>query len=519
VAIELENPVSIERSVRLTIVKNAVANVARGAASALVALAVPPFLTRALSPEKYGAWVLVLQLAAYVGYLEFGIQTAVGRFVAHGNERSDFEHRNRIVNTSFALLTGAGLLAMMLIASLIAILPRFFREMPVGLYPAVRTALALVGGSLAFGLPASVFNGIFVGIQRYDILAAIVAGPRIFSAVLVVVIARHGGGIPAMALCMAAVNLASYALQWFMYRRYAPDIRLSPQLVSRDAARELAGYCASLTIWSFGMLLVSGLDLLLVGAFDFEKVAFYAVAASLVTFVAGLQNAVFGAMMPSTAVLHARGDSWALGRMVIDGTRYGMFLLLLTGVPLLLAGKPILRIWVGPVYAVRATVFLQILVVANILRLSATPFVVALIGTGQQRLIVLTPILEAVANLSISVLAGYYWGAVGIAFGTLCGAFVGVGGHILYNMPRATEIRFNIREYGLESLVKPVLCAVPIGLVLLLQSQMGDLQLSVRMVVMLVGGTATLWCFWRWGLVSTQRQRILAVTGLRGADR
>src|SRR5277367_4115783 len=128
------------KSIGLTVVKNAIANVARGAAGALVALAVPPFLTRVLPPEKYGAWALVLQLSAYVGYLEFGIQTAVGRFVARGNERADFEHRDRIINTASVMLMVACLLAMILIAVLVAVLPIFFRQMPATLYPDVRIA-------------------------------------------------------------------------------------------------------------------------------------------------------------------------------------------------------------------------------------------------------------------------------------------------------------------------------------------------------------------------------------------
>jgi O-antigen/teichoic acid export membrane protein len=477
---------------------------------------VPPFLTRALPLEKYGAWVLVLQLSAYVGYLEFGIQTAVGRFVAHAKERSDLEHRNKIVSTSFALLTAAGLLALVLIALLIGTLARFFREMPVGLYPDVRIALALVGGSLAIGLPASVFSGIFVGFQRYDILAAIVGGSRVFSAILMVVAARHGGDIPTMALSVAFVNLASYVLLWFTCRRYAPDVRLSPRWVSREAARELIGYCASLTVWSFAMLLITGLDLILVGAFDFQKVAFYAVAASLVTFVAGLQHYVFSATIPSSAVLHARGDSVRLGRMVIDGTRYGMLLLLLTGLPFLLAAKPLLRIWVGPIYAANAAILLKILVAANLVRLTLMPYATTLVGTGQQRLVILTPVLEAVTNLSISALAGYYWGALGVAVGTLCGAFVAFGGNVFYNMPRTTDIRFSIREYVVGSLLRPILCVAPVVFALLIQNSFTDLSEAVRLLTLLFGGTATAFCLWRWGLVGSDRQRILALGRLSG---
>jgi O-antigen/teichoic acid export membrane protein len=105
-------------SIRLTVAKNAAANVARGSGAALVALAVPPFLTRLLPPETYGAWALVLQLAAYVSYFEFGIQTAVGRYVARENERGAFEHRNKIVNTALALLSAASLLALILMPEL-----------------------------------------------------------------------------------------------------------------------------------------------------------------------------------------------------------------------------------------------------------------------------------------------------------------------------------------------------------------------------------------------------------------
>ena len=41
-----------------------------------------------MSADSYGAWSLVLQLSAYVGYFDFGIQTAVGRFVAHADRNA-----------------------------------------------------------------------------------------------------------------------------------------------------------------------------------------------------------------------------------------------------------------------------------------------------------------------------------------------------------------------------------------------------------------------------------------------
>src|SRR5882757_7755369 len=100
----------MNRKEKLVLLKNATANVARGSAAAMVAVILPPFLVRLMSPDSYSAWSLILQLSAYVGYLDFGIQTAVGRFVAHANEKGDPERRDVIVSTSFAALTAAGFL-------------------------------------------------------------------------------------------------------------------------------------------------------------------------------------------------------------------------------------------------------------------------------------------------------------------------------------------------------------------------------------------------------------------------
>ena len=94
---------------QLKIAKNAFANICRIGVGALVSLSVPPFLIGILSKEAYGTWLLILQLSAYVSFLEFGIQTAVGRYVAHHNELGEFRERDRIVSTALAILTGLGL--------------------------------------------------------------------------------------------------------------------------------------------------------------------------------------------------------------------------------------------------------------------------------------------------------------------------------------------------------------------------------------------------------------------------
>lgn len=446
---------------KLVLAKNAVANIFRGGAAAVVALVLPPFLTRYMSTAEYGIWSLILQLAAYIGYLDFGLQTAVGRYVAHATERRDFLRRDQIASTSFACLSLSGMCGFAILSGVAFFLPRFFTQMPMTLLFQARVALLLVAGSLALSLPFAVFNGIFVGLQRNEIPAVVIAGARLISTVATVVLARHGFSLVVLAATMALINIASYLAQYGLCAWLAPDVKISRKSVVVSAARELFGYCKSLTIWAMAMLVVSSTGIVLVGLFRFQDAAYYAVAASLVTFIVGIQNSVFNAMIPSAAVLGARNDGCALGRMLVTATRYGMLLLLLTGVPLIFFSRQVLRLWVGPVYAANAAPILQILLSANIVRLSTTPYSVTLIGTGQQRFVIFPPILESVINFMVSILGGYLFGTAGVALGALVGAITGMLAHWFYGLPRITGIVFDKRELLRSSVLKPLMPILP----------------------------------------------------------
>ena len=503
------------RREKLLVLKNAAANLVRGGASAVVALVLPPFLTRSMSRDAFGAWALILQLSAYVGYLDFGIQTAVARFVAHGTERNDARHRDGIVSTALATLVASGCAAFLSLLLLVLFLPRLFHHLPVSLLFDVRLALLLVGGSLCIGLPASVFAGVFVGIQHNEVPAAIIGVSRLLNAALLILIVRNGGTIIAMSIVVAIVNIASYGLQFKVYRRFAsrltPTMSLSVGRVTKAAARELFDYCASLTIWGFGLVLVTGLDLTIVGVYRFYEVGYYAIAATVVTFLAGVVGALFSAMGAPTAVLHARGDSAGLARMVSAATRLGMLVLLATGVPLIFGAGHILRLWVGPVYAQHATLLVQILVAANIVRLCVTPYAIAMIGAGEQRHIILVPLLEGATNLVASLIAGYYLGAVGVAIGTLIGSFVSLGGNLVLSIRRSVAIQLPAFEYFRDSILPPVLCSAPVLILgMLWHPILSFLPYWLLGFLLAVAAILTLVLAWYVGLMPNERQKLIS---------
>ena len=496
---------------RNSIVANASANLLRLAGSGIVALLLPPFLVRLLSTDAYSTWAILMQLSLGVGLLDFGIQTAVARFVAHADELNDEKEREGIVSTAFFLLVGACVLAMLAIGILAWQLPNVFRTMPTSLHGSSRVALLLMGGSFALGLPVAVIPSLFIGLQRNDIPAAIAIGNKFVMAGLVIAAALKHSGLALMAAAVAVVNLASYCVSWVVWRVWAGDIRIHLSLVAKTYARRIVSYSAALTVWIGAMWLISGLDLTIVGIFDYRATAAYAVAASLTNFVAQTQGAMFAALLPVSAVLAARRDERELGAMLLSSTRYGCLTLLMTGLPLILFGEAILRVWVGPDYASQGTAILQVLVAANVIRLSALPYSTLLLGTGQQHKVILSPIAEGLVNLVTSVAGAYMWGAIGVAFGTLVGAVVSVILHFFYNMPRTSLVSIDRSLLLRESVLRPMICATPIGVVLLINRTLPQLPSMLVITFSFAGMIASLLLLWNYGLVSSERDRLQSV--------
>jgi O-antigen/teichoic acid export membrane protein len=478
------------------VLKNASANLFRLAISGVVALALPPFLVRTLSTTTYGTWMLLLQLAGYSAFLEFGLQVAVARFVAHAEELNDREQRDGIVSTAFLILVFVAGLGLCLIGVLAWLLPRMFPAMPVGLHRESQTALLAMGTAFAVSLPFSAIQAVFIGQQRNEVPVVIVIGAKLTMAVLVVASVFAHLGIAAMGAGVAISNLFSAGASYVAWRTWASEVRIRVHLVTRSYAKLIITYCAGLGVWYLSMILISGLDLIVVARFDYAATAYYATAVVLTNVVVLAQNAIFAALLPASAVLSAREDSHRLGTLLVSSTRYGMLILLFMALPLILGGKMILGVWIGQEFAARSTLIMQTLVAANLVRLSFLPYATLLLGAGLQGKVLFSPIAESITNLLCSVVGAVLWGAEGVALGTLVGSFVGITVHFTYHMPRTTAIAVDRSLFVKDGLLRPLICALPFfGLILIhaMSPNMPPGTLVLLFCIAAVGATCLLW--------------------------
>jgi O-antigen/teichoic acid export membrane protein len=445
------------------VLQGSASNIVRVLLSMLVSLVLPPFLVHRLPAPAYSAWVLILQLSTYVNLLDLGLQTAIGKFVAEHDAAGDREASHQIVSTSFTILSIAAMIAMAGIAIMAEHIPQLFHQMPASLVPEVRLGLVVIGCSAALALPFSAFSSIFTGLQQYAFPTIIAIGVRVLSAAGLITVLLLHGGLVQMACVSAAFNVASAAAQFLGWRRLLRKrVDFSFLMFHRGAARRLARYGSVLSLWTIAMLLISGLDTVIVGHYDYKNTGFYAIASNATGVMLVLISSIFGPMLPALSSMQANATPARLGEIVIRTTRYCALLLCLLGLPLLVGAYPLLGLWVGRGYAARSALYLEVLVIGNVVRQLAYPYVIGVVATGKQHLASISAIAEASVNVVLSIWLVQEFGAIGVAIGTLVGAFISVGVHMLVSMRHTRSTILMIRrKWVLSGLLRPLLCVLP----------------------------------------------------------
>jgi len=450
-----------------TLARNSVANGVRLGVGALVAILLPAYLTHHLSVQTYGAWVLILQLGAYVGYLDFGVQTAVSKYIAEYEAKGDETGCSRCVSVGLAITLIAGALGVLVTLALAWKVPELFGNIPPELIREVRISLLFVGISLSATLATSVFSAIFLGLQRYQVpMMTSVVSKILYGTVLYAAVFFHGS-LVVMGMAAAAVNLMTALLQVAMWRKLASQIRVSLRAIDFTMVRQMFRYCAVLTVWSVCMLFITGIDVTIVGHYAFNEVAYYSIATAPTNLILLILGAALGPLLPATSALSVARSSEQMGNILLRTTRYSTILLLVTGLPLLVCGYPILRLWVGATYAQNSVQFLRILLVANILRNLCAPYATMVMATSKQHVATASAITEGVVNLVGSVWLARHMGAMGVALGTLLGSIAGIGMHFWVSMhytgPTLTVSRMKILTQGM---IRPAVMAIPSMLLL-----------------------------------------------------
>ncbi|MEQ9067201.1 MAG: oligosaccharide flippase family protein, partial [Gimesia chilikensis] len=173
---------------------NLCANWLNHGVSLLIGVFLMPYVLHILGDQQYGSWIFINAIAGYSGLLYLGFGQTISRYVAHYHAKEDWKHLNQVANVIFAIYLGMGFLALTA-AGIIAWLAPHLSEWGSVPISEVRLVILILGLNVFVGLAGSVFGGVLMGIQRFDIERGVNLTSGILRLVLTVAFLRAEQGL------------------------------------------------------------------------------------------------------------------------------------------------------------------------------------------------------------------------------------------------------------------------------------------------------------------------------------
>jgi O-antigen/teichoic acid export membrane protein len=454
------HPLHSEPTVR-ALARNAMWNLVRLGIGWGSLLLLPPLLVHVMDKPSYATWMLILQMGAYLTLVDGGLQISVARFVARASGLRDKAYLEEVVScTALVLcLTAIATLCLTLFASWQS--PHLFPGIPESLRAEFRNSVLIIGVSLAISMPFSIIAGFFQGLQRNEVSTLAISIGKGIGAMGTAWAAYHRQGVVAMTLWVAGGNLIQ-SLLLVIGGAHAGMLRLvRSSRVAGKMVWEFILFCSAMLASQCGSLLITGLDLPVVAAFDFRSAGYYAVAATISNMLIAPHGAIVMTIMPLAASMGTDNAPQRLGQVLCKTTRYATALLCGIAALVVLTMQMFLPMWVGPDYGSHALPLALGLILAQVTRLTMLPYAMIGFAAGQQQRMLMSPMIEGSVNLVVSLIGVRVFGAMGVVAGTLIGAIVGVWLHFAISIPATDAITVSRRSLFWQGLFKPIACVVP----------------------------------------------------------
>ena len=435
-------------------VKNAASNVIGGMVSVIYSLLLPAVVVRHLSSAEFSAWSIGLQVASALSFFSLGIQTALATKLAFLNESSIKEQTNQLLGGAIILLAAGVLGSLVLVVVAWVFYGVFFPKIPAELFDTSRTVALVIGISGSLQLFAMFPSGIYQGQHRNFVPMLIQSGARALTLLVVILVMWIAPGLESVAIAFSLASLMQLPIGFAALRLGYKKIIMLLGSRNRVITIGLFKYCSALSVWNISTILVSGIDIFLVGYFDFASAGTYALAATLMTILGGALSAILSPLATSFAAQCAYPERSArFSIILLRATQLVSVLFCVAIITFHIFGERLLDLWVGKNAMASLDELVLILLMANAIRLTFVPYAMALLGLSLQSKAMKSGFAEGITNLAASIYLGASLGAMGVAFGTLIGAIVGVAGHLCWNFNKTKLLTPNRRDFIFRALV------------------------------------------------------------------
>jgi O-antigen/teichoic acid export membrane protein len=406
----------------LNIIQSVVTSLGNKAIYMLVSFLSVPLTIRYLGPERYGAWVTIGSVLAWLSLTDFGLGNGLTNAVttAAGQDRPDLA-RMHLSNGIFLLSLIAGATAVVALAAWpfidwSALFGVTSPEAQSEIGPAVAVALAI----FLLQFPLGMGGKVYLAYQEGRIGSYWGAAGNVLSLAALLVVTQTQGGLVWLVIAVSGtslvVNLASNLWVFVLHRPIlAPKLRH----VELGAMRSLSKVGGKFFLIQILSLIVFQTDNLVVGHYlGAGHVPDYSLTYTLFSYTSLPQSALFSYLWAAYTEAIARKDIAWVSRTFHLNLVLGMVFTAIAVVGIAAIAKPFIGWWTGGA-VVPSTALIVWMAAWSLINAFTNPIACLLASAAHLRTQITYSALAAAVNLPLSIYLVQQWGASGVIAATV----------------------------------------------------------------------------------------------------
>jgi O-antigen/teichoic acid export membrane protein len=394
---------------------------ARGIAI-LTSLISVPLSLRYLGSERFGLWMTIVSLALLLQFADFGMGNGLLNAVSEANGKQDPDGARKYVASGFFMLLGIAIFLSVIFAMAYRLVPwpRVFNVSSGLATREAGPATAVFAACILLNLPLDVVQRVQMGYQEGFATNLWQVGGSLMGLAGLLLVIHFQGGLPWLVAATSGGPLVAVSLNWITQFGWSKPW-LFPKWAHFDtlAARKVLGTGILFVVLQLAAAVAYASDnIVLAQVRGSEAVTQYAVPMRMFSVLGTIAAFSFAPLWPAYGEAIARGD---IGWVVRTLVRSLQLTLLICGIPavcLVMLGRNIVHIWVGPL--IQPSFFLLLgMGIWAVLGGLGSALAMFLNGANILKFQVVCAVLMASAALVLKILLAGRWGGPGVIWGTV----------------------------------------------------------------------------------------------------
>jgi len=373
-----------------------------------------PYLIEGMGKERFGLLAIIWMGVGYFSLFDIGIGRALTKLVAERLGRDQLSDLPGLVWTALYLISGLGLVGMIIVLLTAEPLIVKVLNVPVDLQAEGVMSFRLLGASLPIVIATSAVVGILEANQRFARIAAVRVPLGVMTFLGPVISLQFSPSLVGATSLLVATRVAAFAFYYASAAHVSSHLK-RPSGIAIKHIRPLLTFGGWLTISTVIGPVMIYFDRFLIGSLlTLTAVAYYTTPYEVLSRIQVLPQSLFGVLFPAFAATHA-ADAAKLAHLY-DRALYFLMLVMVPIMALLfLFAQELLQIWLGAEFSRASAGVARWLVLGWLHVIVARAHSIVLQAVGRPDLLAKAHMCELVPYLVLLWMLTSEYGIIGTA--------------------------------------------------------------------------------------------------------